>query len=779
MRRFGPRMARLPLLLPIVGLMVVTLAGVVVADERSASRRVGLELRGRGNAALQEFTRGIDDVRRVHATYARLLVNTSGLAVAVRRSSPAAVTRLLVPVERRSAFQQIVVYNRRGAEVVNVGSPVGDREDASLFAAALSGSTESQALIDPSGLVVAASAPIRHAGVVTGVLVVASTLTREDLARLEHQQGAELAVYQNGVLASTTARRPEVLRALSESRLTGSGRAELGRSLGAFELHPTERRMGAEGTLVALSSSADLSKFSHQRKVLLLWAGLLILGALGLISFFLTRTILRPLELMAAVTGRLTAGNLSVRMAASRIPELDTLASGMNHLAERVEQQLQDLSHQAFHDDLTGLPNRALFVDRLDHALARAKRGVLSVAVLYLDLDNFKDVNDTLGHEAADELLAAVAMRLAGCIRAEDTIARFGGDEFTVLLEDIVDLEQALLSATRLQAALDQPFVIAGREVFMTPSIGLTSSHGQDDSGSMLREADLAMYRAKTTGKARVDIFDETLNAQLEERVALRADLRHAIERGELRVHYQPIVDMASEEIVEVEALVRWEHPERGMIPPLAFIPLAEESDLIVSLGYWVLLEACQQVTSWHAQHGSRIGVSVNVSPRQFQDPRLAGDVAGVLKATGLDPGLLRLEITERVVAEDDASVLDTMHALTTLGVKLALDDFGVGTSSLSNLKRFPLHGLKIDRAFVADLERSPEDLAIIRATVTVAHALGLDVTAEGVENPSQAAALRTLGCERAQGYHYSRPEPAELITRLIRSASTVLPVAR
>jgi diguanylate cyclase (GGDEF)-like protein len=444
-----------------------------------------------------------------------------------------------------------------------------------------------------------------------------------------------------------------------------------------------------------------------------------------------------------------------------------------------VEQQLQDLSHQAFHDDLTGLPNRALFVDRLDHALARAKRGVLSVAVLYLDLDNFKDVNDTLGHEAADELLAAVAMRLAGCIRAEDTIARFGGDEFTVLLEDIVDLEQALLSATRLQAALDQPFVIAGREVFMTPSIGLTSSHGQDDSGSMLREADLAMYRAKTTGKARVDIFDETLNAQLEERVALRADLRHAIDRGELRVHYQPIVDMASEEIVEVEALVRWEHPERGMIPPLAFIPLAEESGLIMSLGYWVLLEACQQVTSWHAQHGSRIGVSVNVSPRQFQDPRLAGDVAGVLKATGLDPGLLRLEITERVVAEDDASVLDTMQALTAVGVKLALDDFGVGTSSLSNLKRFPLHGLKIDRAFVADLERSPEDLAIIRATVTVAHALGLDVTAEGVENPSQAAALRSLGCERAQGYHYSRPEPAERITRLLGSTSTVLPVAR
>ncbi|HYM57364.1 MAG TPA: EAL domain-containing protein [Solirubrobacteraceae bacterium] len=771
-------MLRLPLLLPIVGLMVVTLTGVVVAEERSSSRQARLELRARGTAALQEFTRGIDDVERVHATYARLLVNDPQLALAARRSNPAAVARLLVPIERGQAFQQIVVYDRRGAQVVSVGSPVGDRQDASLFASALSGSTDSQAVIDPSGLVVAASAPIRRAGRITGVLVVASTLTRTDLARLEHQQGAELAVYQNGVLASTTALRPGVLRTLGESRLNRGGLAELGRDLKRSDLHPTVRPMGAEGALMALSSSADLSLFSRQRRILLLWAALGILGALGVISFFLTRTILRPLETMAGVTGRLTEGDLSLRMAPSRIPELDTLATGMNHLAERVEQQLQDLSHQAFHDRLTGLPNRALFVDRLDHALARVRRGARSVSVLYLDLDNFKDVNDTLGHEPADQLLVAVAERLSSCVRAEDTIARFGGDEFTVLLEDIVNLDEALVLVTRIQAVFERPFMVAGRELFVTPSIGLTINQGQGDSASMLREADLAMYRAKSTGKARVEIFDETLSAQLEERVALQADLRHAVDRGELRVHYQPIVDMATEEIVEVEALVRWQHPERGLIPPLAFIPLAEESGLIVSIGYWVLREACQQVTSWQ-ELGACIGLSVNVSPRQFQDPYLAADVAGVLKATGLEPGLLRLEITERAVTEDHDSLLGSMQALSALGVKLVLDDFGVGTSSLSNLKRFPLHGLKIDRAFVADMERSPEDLAIIQATVGVAQALGLDVTAEGVENSGQAAQLRSLQCERAQGYHYSRPEPAESITRLLGSPSIVLPVSR
>lgn len=770
-------MARVPLLLPIVGLMVVTLAGVVVAEERSSGRQVHDELVARKSAALEQFTRSLDEVQRVHATYARLLVNTPGLGTSIRHSSPAAVARLLVPVERRQAFEQIVVYDRRGAQVVTVGSPVGDRQDASLFASGRSGRSDAQAVVDPSGLVVAASAPIRHRGMIAGVLVVASTLTRADLARLEHQQGGELAVFHNGVLASTTAVRPGVLHALRATNLNGDGLAQLERTLAPFELHPAARLMGAGGTLMAMSSSTDLSQFSHQRRILLLWAGLLVLGALGFISFFLTRSVLRPLETMAAVTGRLTAGDLGLRMAPSRIPELDTLASGMNHLAERVEHQLADLSYQAFHDHLTGLPNRALFVDRLDHCLARARRGAGSVAVLYLDLDNFKDINDTLGHDAADQLLVAVAERLAGCLRAEDTIARFGGDEFTVLLEDIVNVEQALVSVARIQAVFEDPFVIAGGEVFATPSIGLTCSEGRADSGAMLREADLAMYRAKTTGKARVEIFDETLSAQLEERVALQADLRHAIERGELRVHYQPIVDMATDQILEVEALVRWQHPERGMIPPLAFIPLAEESDLIVALGYWVLSEACHQVMSWQEKFGSRIGLSVNVSPRQFQHPHFAADVTRVLATTGIEPARLRLEITERLVTEDHDSMLGTMQVLSDLGVKLVLDDFGVGTSSLSNLKRFPLHGLKIDRAFVADLERSAEDLAIIQATVTVAQALGLDVTAEGVENSSQGAQLRALGCERAQGFHYSRPEPPESIARLLESSAVVLPV--
>jgi diguanylate cyclase (GGDEF)-like protein len=765
-------MARLPLILPIVGLVLITSAAMVVVEEGAFRGQERHELRQRGASAIDQFTRGVDESRGVHATYARLLENTPGLATAVRRSQPDVLRRLLGPIGRDQTFQEITIYDRVGAEVVNVGAPVGDRIDASLFAAGLAGSTSSQAVVDPDGLVVLASTPIRQAGEVVGVLVVGSNLKGADLAQLEHQQGAQLAVFQDGVLATTTARDPALLRALGAARLRGGGAGGLTDRLEPFHLHPTVRRLGPDGALVALSSTADLSRFSSERKVVLVAAGALLLAVLALIAFFLTRTVLRPLEAMAGATRRMIDGDYSRRVATSRIPELDTLATGVNHLAERVEAQLRDLSHQAFHDAVTGLPNRALFLDRLDHALARARRTDSFVVVLFLDLDNFKVVNDSLGHEAADQLLVAVGERLRECVRAEDTLARLGGDEFTVLLEEVGNMSDALAAVARIETLFDRPFDVAGKEVFSSASIGLTSSRGgRTDSAAMIREADMAMYRAKANGKARVEVFDETMSEEMEERLALQTELRHAIPRGDLRVHYQPIVDLATGEQTDVEALVRWEHPERGLIPPLSFIPLAEESGLIVPLGQWVLTEACRQVKAWQDEHGIALGLSVNLSPRQFQHPGLVDDVAAVLADTGLEPESLRLEITENVVAEDVEDVRSIMQALSELGVKLVIDDFGVGYSSLVYLKRLPVRGLKIDRTFIADMDRSPEDLAIVEAMTTVARTLGLDVTAEGVESVDQLTRLRALGCERAQGYHFARPQPPadfeELLAKL------------
>ncbi|HZQ98024.1 MAG TPA: EAL domain-containing protein [Chloroflexota bacterium] len=430
----------------------------------------------------------------------------------------------------------------------------------------------------------------------------------------------------------------------------------------------------------------------------------------------------------------------------------------------------RQLAHQAFHDVLTGLPNRALFVDRLDHALVRAGRRHASVAVLFLDLDRFKVVNDSLGHDVGDNLLVAVAQRLRGCVRSGDTVARLGGDEFTVLLEDIAAAADAGQVAERIMAAMQAPFELAGHELCISASIGIAVSGGHgvrpDD---LLRDADAALYRSKSRGKARYEVFDASMQARALERLRLENELRHGIDRGDLRVHYQPMVRLATGRIAAVEALVRWEHPERGFIPPGDFIPLAEESSLILPLSRWVLAEACRQASQWRG--GGRdqpaIGVSVNLSLRQFQHPSLVDEVAAALHASGLEPRRLTLEITEGMMMEAAEAASAILGDLKALGVRLAIDDFGTGYSSLGYLKRFPIDQLKIDRSFVAGLGRDPEDTAIVHAVVRLAHTLGLEVTAEGIETAAQLEALRATGCEHGQGYYFARPLPAGAVERL------------
>ncbi len=457
-------------------------------------------------------------------------------------------------------------------------------------------------------------------------------------------------------------------------------------------------------------------------------------------------------------------GSIPVFMRADAIRDDQGIPIGVvavyTDLRERRQAQ-EELVRQARHDSLTGLPNRSFFQQRLARAFARGAEEYNRTAVMFFDLDNFKVINDSLGHEAGDHLLQVVAERLRACVRPEDMVARLGGDEFTVLLEGLNGDRDAVSVAERVSEQLRAPILLEGREIFATASIGIALSRDtHQNAEDLLRDADVAMYQAKTGGKAGYIFFNPQMNAEAMERLELEMDLRHAIDRGELQVYFQPIIHLQSGRVTEVEALLRWNHPIRGLISPVKFIPIAEETGLILPLGQWVLEQSCRQARLWQNQYPSDppLVMSVNLSTRQIQQDDLIQSVEAVLHSSGIAANSLKLEITESVMMLDSANVIAKLHALKALGIRLAVDDFGTGYSSMSYLSSLPIDTLKIDRAFISRLGLKNEDDAIVRAILTMAKMMQMHVTAEGIETPEQLGELNLLGCERGQGYLFAKP---------------------
>jgi diguanylate cyclase (GGDEF)-like protein/PAS domain S-box-containing protein len=448
-----------------------------------------------------------------------------------------------------------------------------------------------------------------------------------------------------------------------------------------------------------------------------------------------------------------------------------------NVLADAIERHAADqaLRHRVLHDALTGLPNRLSFIDALNDAVGRAAVSRSPVGVLFLDLDHFKLINDSMGHHAGDEMLRAVAPRLRTHLRPGDIVARFGGDEFGVLVDRLADEEEAVAIGDRVTTAFAEPYVLDGVEHFITASVGIAVARptGRDliDAELLIRDADAAMYRAKERGRARCELFDAEMRSRATRRLEVERELRHAIERDELELHYQPVIALASGEITGLEGLVRWRHPERGLLDPGDFVSIAEDSGLIEPIGGWVQEAACRQILEWHEQRPDArpLDIAVNLSARQVAHRDLPAAITEVLARTGLDPVHLRLEITESVLVEESATAIATLEALSEIGVRLVLDDFGTGYSSLAYLNRFPFDALKIDRSFVDALGIEQERTAIVEAVIGMARALSLDVIAEGVENEVQLSELRRLGCDYAQGHLFSRALPPEKIAGLLR----------
>ena len=534
------------------------------------------------------------------------------------------------------------------------------------------------------------------------------------------------------------------------------------------------------GAIVAATTAHGSDPHSAARnRNMIFGVGLGLLGAAAF-TYVIVRTVTRPIAMLIAGTRAVADGNLDTQITIRTNDEMEVLATSFNQMTGSLRKMAEKLQASAIHDPLTGLPNRTLFMDRLRHVVDRAGRKTTSgFAVVFMDVDRFKFLNDSFGHSAGDQLLADLGRRLMTCVRQGDTIARLGGDEFGMLLEDLPGPRNAVLVAERIKQKLEQPFYLRGQEVFVTVSLGIAVAPQENaEPETLLRNADTAMYRAKNSGRGTYQVFDEEMRQEVLKTLQMQTALRRGFDRKEFSLAYQPIVLLQTGKVVGFEALARWKNPQGRIVLPGEFIPLAEETGLIIPIGEWVLGEAWRQLCQWRTTYPGRtpLWISVNLSRRQLAHAELVGSVSRLLQESDLEPSRLMLEITESAIMEDAEDAARTLTTLRAMGLRVAIDDFGTGYSSLSLLQRFPIDVVKIDRAFVAELDTSSSDGSqVLRAITSLANNLGLDVVAEGVERVDQVALLQELDCTYGQGHYFAYPQDAASAARVLDDSSSAI----
>jgi diguanylate cyclase (GGDEF)-like protein len=744
-----------------LGLVAATLYFVVDA---TAERQVRSELVASSTVFDRIWKVRAHELGNAAGVLARDFGFRAAVATGDRRTAESALENLKTRLGLDVAF--IVGVD---GSVTGIANPAARRDAAKLWPALDQGEMRGVATLGgvPRQLV---AAPVM-APALTGWVVFASDLDQRQMHALE---GLSAIPIDASVVPAASARAGvpgELGRFLEESSRTGApGRLRGDDGVSIALAKPLPAMAGGEGAVLLLRYPLARAMAAY----LPLQIAMAATGLLGLIlliagSWRLSLSITRPISALDAAARRMEQGE-TVEVAVATQDEIGRLARSFNAMAAGIAERERRITQLAFNDSLTGLPNRAYFRQHLDIELRQAAHRRRSLVLLSLDLDNFKAVNDTLGHPTGDALLCAVAARLKAGV-GEALVARLGGDEFTIVASPEAGDAGAARMAQRVLEALAQPVRVDGQELNVAASIGIAiAPEDGADSDTLLKNADLALYQAKEAGRATYRFFEARMNAEAQARRTLETDLRRALGAGELELYFQPIVALATGRIASFEALLRWNHPSRGLVSPLEFIPVAEETGLIVPIGEWVIQQACRAARTWPEE----VRIAVNVSSVQFRRSGLGASVVQALAASGLDPKRLEIEITESIFLETSDSTLSILHSLREMGVRIALDDFGTGYSSLSYLQSFPFDKIKIDRSFVERLEASPGAAAIVQAITALAAALGMETTAEGIETDGQLEAVRRLGCGLGQGYLFSRPVRAAAALKLLGRSDQV-----